>query len=164
MFVCLTIISPPIIYMTICLSIWLFIHLSIIYSCLSVCLSIYLTIHLFACLSKYLTMCLSFWLSIRLSVWLSIRISVWLSIRLSVCLSIWLSICLPDYLSIYGSSSLLYISLRAEPNGRSWTRPSLSLRPLFPLPPSRASGGAQGTGNSVGRKPSSSLPTRRSKS
>jgi len=88
------------VYLSMCLSVYLF-YLSIY---ISVHLSIFLSVYLSICLSVYLSICLSVYLSICLSIYLSICISVYLSIFLSVYLSIgllfYLFICLSFQLSI----------------------------------------------------------------
>ena len=85
-----------VVYLSICLSFYLFIFLSVY---LSICLSFYL----FIFLSVYLSICLSFFLLIFLSVYLSIYLSFYLIIYLSVYLSICLSIYLWSYLEDYSN-------------------------------------------------------------
>ena len=75
-----------IIYLSICLSVYLFIDLSIYRS---------------TYLSTYLPICLSIYLSNYLSAYLPISQSIYLSIHLSIYRSIYLSIYLPIYLSAY---------------------------------------------------------------
>ena len=85
------------------LSIDLSIYLSLSHS--SVCLSIYLSIHLSIYpsihLSTYPPIHLSIYPSIHLSIYPSIHLSIYPSIHLSIYPSIYLSVCLSVYLSIY---------------------------------------------------------------
>jgi len=87
------------VYLSMCLSVYLF-YLSIY---ISVHLSIFLSVYLSICLSVYLSICLSVYLSICLSVYLSIclyeYLSIYPSFYLSICLSVYCSICLSVCLS-----------------------------------------------------------------
>ena len=105
-------------------SIYLSIYLSISLSHSSVCLSIYLSIHLSIYpsihlstyppihLSIYPSIHLSIYPSIHLSIYPSIHLSIYLSIHLSIYLSVCLSVCLSVYLLVYLQAWKLCYSTR----------------------------------------------------
>ena len=72
----------------------------------SICLSIYLPIHLSIYPSIYLSIYLPIYLSVYLSICLAVYLSVYLSICLAVYLSVYMSSCLSVHLSIYLSICL----------------------------------------------------------
>ena len=98
----------PIFYVSIYLSISLFLSFTYLPIYPSTHLPIYLSTYLPIYLSTYLPIYLSIYLSISLSlsfICLSVYLSSCLPVYLSICLSVYLSICLPVYLSICGAVS-----------------------------------------------------------